>query len=314
MTICPICTSSKVDQFCMARDYYETGDEFQLCRCETCEVVFTDYNFDAHGYDRYYQGAYYAHGLHFLQEGLREKVQRDLLRLKRGDRLPLKDLIRARLLKNFILVDLPYFDRGRILDVGCGAGKLLRVAQSVGFECHGAEPSKEAREILLNNGCRAYPSIDEVNVPENYFDIIVFNQSLEHIPDPIGALQKAVSLLKEDGQLVISVPNFSSNERRVFGMFWRHVDVPRHLFHFSPKTMDYIAQQLSLRQVHSRFKFWGGPGVAIQMARKEFGLKVYALMTRYMALQLFSLLTLNGARYGQMMTYISKRVVKKVDM
>ena len=177
----------------------------------------------------------------------------------------------------------------------------------MGFECHGAEPSKDARDILANNGIHVYPSVDEVTMPGNYFDVIVFNQSLEHIPDPMRALVKAVSLLKEGGLLVISVPNFASNERRVFGMFWRHVDVPRHLYHFSPQTMDYIAKVLGLNKVDSRFKFWGGPGVALQIARHEIGLKAYGLLVNYTFQQLLCLLTLNKARYGQMMTFVLKR-------
>lgn len=290
-----------------ARDYYETGDEFQLCQCETCKVVFTDYVFDAAGYVRYYQGDYYAHGAQHLQGGLREEVQRDSLRLKRGDSLSIKTQLKTRLLRSLVLIDLPYIDRGKILDVGCGAGKLLSVAKSVGFECHGAEPAEAARKILINNGCRAYPSIHEVTMPPNYFDVIVFNQSLEHIPDPMAALKKAVSLLKENGLMIISVPNFVSNERRVFGMFWRHVDVPRHLYHFSPQTIDYLAENLGLRQVYSRFKFWGVPGAAVKMARKEIGLKAYGLLALYAIQQSFSLLTLNKAHYGQMMTFALKR-------
>ena len=122
--VCRICRSSKIHPFGSARDYYETGDEFQLFRCETCDVVFTDYVFDAAGYDRYYQGSYYAHGAQHLQEGLREKVQRDSLLLKRGDRLMIKEQIRARLLRNFLLVDLPYINHGKILDVGVVPGNF----------------------------------------------------------------------------------------------------------------------------------------------------------------------------------------------
>jgi SAM-dependent methyltransferase len=162
---------------------------------------------------------------------------------------------------------------------------------------------------LLNNGCQAYPSINEVKTPNHYFDIILFNQSLEHISDPYAALESAISLLKKDGQLIISVPNFASNERRIFGMFWRHVDVPRHLFHFSPKTIEIIANRLQLNVISSRFKFWGGPGVALKMARSEIGMKAYGLLFRYIAQQFFSLIIINKNRYGQMMTFTLSPIV-----
>jgi ubiquinone/menaquinone biosynthesis C-methylase UbiE len=231
----------------------------------------------------------------------------DSLKLQRGDALPLATLIRTQIMRRFLLIDLPYVRNGALLEVGCGSGKLLNVARAVGFECHGVEPSGDARRTLESIGCRSYPYIDDVTTSDRYFDVVVFDQSLEHIADPQGVLAVAVRLLKEGGLLVISVPNYTCNERRAFQGFWRHLDVPRHLYHFSPRAMRYIGDRFGLETVDSRFKFWGGPGVAMHMARKWVGLTAYRLLISYAYRQTLSLLRQDRDGYGQMMSFAYRK-------
>lgn len=300
---CKICETGHLEFHSDAKDYWVTGEEFRLLKCNQCEVVCTEVEVTDGFFDKYYEQTYYAHEHKFLKFGLRERLQINRVKIQRGERLGFFDSLVNRIVAGQVLVDIPAIENGRILDVGCGAGKLLRVAASVGYECHGVEPSVQARGILEESGFKAYGSMIDTDFPKKYFDVIVFNQSLEHMPDPVAAINKAIESLKDDGVLIVSVPNFASNERLIFGNYWRHVDVPRHLFHFSPSTLQYIAENNNLLVKKKRFKFWGRPDSAFRLEKKERGVRAYRDLMLWVMRQAFSLLRIDRSGYGQMMSY-----------
>jgi 2-polyprenyl-3-methyl-5-hydroxy-6-metoxy-1,4-benzoquinol methylase len=97
-----------------------------------------------------------------------------------------------------------------ILDVGCGSGlfgRLIKNARSV--EVWGVETDPQvagqAATYLDKTLVGAFP--DEVSLPQDYFDCVVFNDVLEHMVDPWSALRHAKALLKTDGVVVASLPN-----------------------------------------------------------------------------------------------------------
>ena len=98
----------------------------------------------------------------------------------------------------------------KILDVGCGAAgfsaalKTLRQAEVWGVELNEAA-SKIARERL--DKVFHAPFGPELDLPQNYFDCITFNDVLEHMLDPLPALQFAATLLSKNGVIVASIPN-----------------------------------------------------------------------------------------------------------
>lgn len=96
------------------------------------------------------------------------------------------------------------------LEVGCGAGKFSSNLARRGIECWGIEPEGAAYEEALKNGVKCLPGLfqDQLdNLPKNYFDIVVFNDVLEHMSDPWEALILTKSLLREGGHVVASIPN-----------------------------------------------------------------------------------------------------------
>jgi 2-polyprenyl-3-methyl-5-hydroxy-6-metoxy-1,4-benzoquinol methylase len=303
---CKICKTGDLRFHSNARDYWVTNEEYRLLECDACHVVSTEIQLTGDFFNKYYQSSYYAHTEESIKLGLREQLQIDSVKIRLGEKLSLFRRTRAYFLAGIALINLPAIRNGKILDVGCGSGKLLRVAASVGYECHGVEPSEHARNILMANGVMAYASLFDVAVPLKYFDAIVFNQSIEHMPDPIAALQQALTMLNDDGVLIISVPNFSTNERHVFGNYWRHVDVPRHLFHFSPGVFEIIAKNNDLYIQKRVFKYWGYPSSTFQLAKEKEGLSAYSDMATWLVRQAISLIQLNRASYGQMMSYYCK--------
>jgi SAM-dependent methyltransferase len=78
------------------------------------------------------------------------------------------------------------------------------------------------------------------------FDLIVLFQVLEHLENPVEQLTRAASLLAEGGRIIVAVPNFSSWQSRFAQSGWFHLDVPRHLVHFSPESLEQAAQAAGL--------------------------------------------------------------------
>jgi 2-polyprenyl-3-methyl-5-hydroxy-6-metoxy-1,4-benzoquinol methylase len=131
-----------------------------------------------------------------------------------------------------------YIEQGIVLDVGCGRGFFLNsIKQSFGVA--GIEIDIKSSEFASKNfGIDIIANqITEINSTDKSFDLITFWHTLEHLPDPQKALGKASKILKDKGILIVAVPNIESMQAKIFGRNWYHLEVPRHLYHFSRKTL-----------------------------------------------------------------------------
>jgi SAM-dependent methyltransferase len=127
---------------------------------------------------------------------------------------------------------------GRLLDVGCGDGELGELMSERGWRVDGIEPSAAACERARARGVAAVEgTLDTVDLEPGVYDAIVFNHSLEHIPEPVRALTEARKGLRALGLVGISVPNFDSWGARRFGREWFHLDLPRHRVHFTAGSL-----------------------------------------------------------------------------
>ncbi|WP_010516340.1 class I SAM-dependent methyltransferase [Croceivirga radicis] len=126
-------------------------------------------------------------------------------------------------------------DEGKLLDYGAGTGDFLSVAKSKGFVVSGVEPSAKARGLAKQKGVDLQDNLN--NLKPGSFDCITLWHVLEHVPDLEDTIDKLVSLLKNQGVLIIAVPNFKSWDAKHYKTYWAAFDVPRHLWHFSQSSI-----------------------------------------------------------------------------
>ena len=148
----------------------------------------------------------------------------------------------------------------KILDVGCGSGRFLYHLKESGFRnLLGCDPYIE-KDIEYANGLRILKK--ELCTIEGKWDLVLFNHSLEHIPDQLITLQSVFRLLEENGICLIRIPTTSSYAWKHYQTNWFGLDAPRHFFLHSIKSIQILAKKanLQLEQIvydSSAQQFWG---------------------------------------------------------
>ena len=140
-------------------------------------------------------------------------------------------------------------EEGKLLDVGCRTGNFMFLAKNKGFEPIGIEPSKKFALFCLNNGLKVFNSnLREVNFQDKEFDVITYLEVLEHIGIPSEELKVVYRILRNNGLLIIEVPNvtFQLFKAKVFQLL--HIRgfglMPGdHLVHFSEKTVSLLLKR-----------------------------------------------------------------------
>jgi 2-polyprenyl-3-methyl-5-hydroxy-6-metoxy-1,4-benzoquinol methylase len=230
MPFCPH-PSARQTRLFAATDYI-TGDSFAIERCEECGIAFTRTRPSRTEMAKYYPASYYGGSKRF--PGPIERVQRALY---------------ARRAK---AVERIHGAKGRVLDIGCGPGFLLRAFKERGWEVQGTEFSEQsaahARDVL--NLPILTGDVTELQLPAASFDAIVMWHVLEHFSEPSQTIAEVARLLGPGGVFFCAVPNFGGIEARFARDKWFHLDVTRHLNHFTLPVLTKLltANGLAVRQ------------------------------------------------------------------
>ncbi len=134
---------------------------------------------------------------------------------------------------------LAWHGLGRLLDFGCGGGAFLKRMADQGWNVTGLDAALGAvREIQNELGLNALAgSLPHPDLRPGTFDVVTMWHSLEHVHRPLDILREAYRLLMPGGKLIVAAPNIESLPFYWFGQSWFGLDVPRHLTHFTPKTL-----------------------------------------------------------------------------
>jgi 2-polyprenyl-3-methyl-5-hydroxy-6-metoxy-1,4-benzoquinol methylase len=134
-----------------------------------------------------------------------------------------------------------------LLDIGCGTGDFLKIAQNNNWQVTGVEPNEKARSIANQKTNNTVFDSEQLSQFENHsFDVITLWHVLEHLPNLDDQLLIFKNLLKENGTLIIAVPNYKSFDAKYYKSFWAAFDVPRHLWHFNQKAIKILFASKSM--------------------------------------------------------------------
>jgi SAM-dependent methyltransferase len=147
--------------------------------------------------------------------------------------------LRARLLLRRLLWSCPpWRGQGRYLDVGCGSGGSLAVAAALGWRAAGIEVDTAAADRARRFTPDVYAGdILSAPFPPGSFDVVSAFHVLEHVPDPVAVVRRMLEWLAPGGLVVIEVPNAGGLGASIFGPAWSGLELPRHLSHFTPRTL-----------------------------------------------------------------------------
>ena len=131
-----------------------------------------------------------------------------------------------------------------LLDIGCGTGDFLEVAQQNNWSISGVEPNEKARDIANKKTNNAVFEINQLlKFKSNSFDVITLWHVLEHLPNLEDHISVFKTLLKPNGTLIVAVPNYKSYDAKHYKQFWAAYDVPRHLWHFNQDSISKLVSK-----------------------------------------------------------------------
>lgn len=272
---CELCGGGEFAPVLHQRDliYDRPTPVYRIVRCDGCGLLFTNPRPSREELAYHYPEEYYCHS----------QID-DLLRQHHGAKAPSwRRLLKAQLLERFydypslstgnlgllgatlgrpLLYPLylytriwrdpfliPFAGEGKLLDVGCGLGFTLARYREWGWTSFGVEVSsaaarfaRETLQLPVFHG-----ELPDAKFRSGSFDVVLFQHSLEHFLSPTLELREAYRILKGPGLLVVMVPNAGGVDARLFGRWWVHWDLPRHLYHFTSQTASALLARTGFR-------------------------------------------------------------------
>ena len=231
---CPWCDSDKAQINLWLKDEFLTKEDFHICECLNCGLLYTMPRPDKDHIGAYYKSEeYYSH-----QENTKGFIPKLYERVKRVN------------LKHKYQLATKGLTCGKLLDIGCGVGDFLHTAEEHNWECTGVEPSEEAKKIAQKRTKATIVSSDALeDIQNEYFDVITMWHVLEHVDDLKWQVAQLQRLVKRNGHIVIALPNYKSYDGQHYKELWAAYDVPRHLNHFNRNTLTKIFKSKGLELV-----------------------------------------------------------------
>jgi SAM-dependent methyltransferase len=229
-TQCPVCGSTAIAPLLSAKDNTVSHELFAIWQCSSCTHRFTQDIPDEGNIGRYYKSDdYISHSN--TRKGLVNKLYLFIRKVT----------LKA---KQQLVSKTTGLKQGALLDVGAGTGAFALQMQQAGWQVTGLEPDGDARRNAQDlHNIELLPTEQLFQLPAAGFDAITLWHVLEHVQQLHDYMARFNDLLRKDGVLLIAVPNYTSLDAGIYKEHWAAYDVPRHLYHFSPGSMQALAQR-----------------------------------------------------------------------
>ena len=136
---------------------------------------------------------------------------------------------------------LPLVPPGRMLEVGCASGSYMEQMRRIGWQVEGIEFAESAASVAKAKGFNVQASnLEEAISPSEPYNVITAWMVLEHLHEPVKALARMREWIKPNGYLVALVPDSSSLAKTIFKERCYDWQLPTHLFHYTPKTLERV--------------------------------------------------------------------------
>lgn len=225
--VCPVCGKMGAREFLQGPDrFHGRKKRYTLVRCSGCSLVWLSHPPAPEEMHLHYTNAY------------------DRLISASGQNAPHRWRERKAALTE-------HKHSGALLDLGCSSGSFLESLKGDGWKLHGIEMSTECAKIAeAKTGAQVFVgNILDASFPRESFDVITCFDVLEHLYEPRRVMARVGEWLKPGGIFYVLVPNIDSAESRVFGSYWHGLELPRHLFHYSPAALKFLAESAGLQVV-----------------------------------------------------------------
>lgn len=233
---CPGCGSAEIDYRLVAKDYTVSMEEFPVWQCEVCLLRFTQQVPVQASIGNYYKAENYISHTD----------------TKTGFVNSLYHRIRKRTLnsKEQLVRRFSGLSTGKLLDIGAGTGAFCQHMKAAGWGITGLEPDEATRLRAHElHGVSLDPAEELFRLPAGSYDAVTLWHVLEHVHALHEYMERIREILTPQGRAFIAVPNYTSYDAAVYKQYWAAYDVPRHLYHFSPQSMESLLKKHRLTLV-----------------------------------------------------------------
>ena len=233
-TNCSLCNSNGYTIF-------KKMDSYQLMRCKRCGLVCLSPLQVPQEINKEYSAEYHIERLLKKEPQTEEEIEEEI----------------NKTIEMTEEIGRQFVNRGRLLDIGCGAGFFMACLKRYGWDVTGVDISEWAGKFAVERlGLEVFTgNVEDIQFSDK-FDVVTMNHVLEHLPDPIKTLKKVSEIIAKEGILIINGPNLNSFDRIWHGRKWRGYTDRTHLYFFTPKTYRMIIEEAGFSVQRIIFSYW----------------------------------------------------------
>lgn len=259
--------------------YINSSDKYNIVQCNNCHLVYTNPRPNKKNISNHYSKDFisYQFESNEINKSINDKLLSFVTQTSANSKLKIAEKI------------FKFKQDFKVLDLGCGRQLFLKLLKEkyqcqvlgIDFDLATVEYCRKILQIDTQQG--SYQALNDV---KSEFDLITMWHYLEHEYEPKSVLNIVHSALKNNGRVIIEVPNIDSLENSIFGKNSYLLDMPRHLYHFSLETLSELLKSEGFEVESTFFPIFSG-GYIGTFQRLLCKGKIYKSLKRNMPMFMF---------------------------